>query len=99
LDERERQSCLRAQAAGVRAVQEVGEYEAGELEEPRDERRGHEHDDRARWQVVDEHVAVQIERRWGMHRVVPVGRSSVQRRRHVRLRRRGGGISDRLRCI
>ena len=79
LDERERQPGLRAQSAGVRAVEEVGEYEAGELEEPRYERRGHKHEDRARRQVVDEHVAVQIERRRGMDGVVPVGGGSVRR--------------------
>ena len=85
LNEREREPGLRAQSAGVRAVEKVGEYEAGELEEPRDEGRGHEHDDGARWQIVDEHVAVPIERRWGVDRVVPVRGSGVRRRRQVRL--------------
>ena len=74
-------------------MQEVCEYEAGELEEPRDERRGHEHDERARWQVIDEHIAVQIERRRRMHRVFPVGRSGVRRRCYIRLL---DAISDRL---
>ena len=82
----------------MRTVEEVGEKEAGELEVPRDERRGNEHDDRVRRQIIDEHVAVQIERRRGMHRVVPVGGNGDRRRRYVRLRRQSG-ISETLRCI
>jgi hypothetical protein len=79
LDERERKPSLRAQSTGVGAVEKVGEYEAGELEEPRDEGRGHEDDDRARRQIVNKHVSVLIECRWGMDRIVPVGGSSIRR--------------------
>jgi len=85
LYEGEREPGLGPQSASVRAVQKVGQYEAGQLEEPRDERREHERGDRARGQLVDKHVPIEVEPRWRMNRVVPVGRRGVRRRGHVGL--------------
>jgi hypothetical protein len=45
----------------VHAVQEVGEKKAGELEGPRDEGGKGEHEHEANGELVDDHIAIQVE--------------------------------------
>jgi len=85
LNEREGEPGLCAESAGVRAVQEIREYEAGQLEEPRDEGGEHECEDRAGGQLVNDHVAVHVQPRRGVHDGFPVGGRCICRRRHVGL--------------
>lgn len=85
LNEREGEPGLCAESAGVRAMQEIREYEAGQLEEPRDEGGEHEYEDRAGGQLVDDHVAVHVQPRRGVHDGFPVGGRCICRRRHVGL--------------